>query len=195
MRLASLSIAAAMAVLPLHAAAAQHPGPLVDVESEDAPGGVRIELLGGYDDDGFEHGLLYGTRIGYDFNLSRRFLLGIEGELSDVTTDQELTLPPTSLTVRDGPDVYAGARATIAVSDRFRLHGAAGYTRARHGSFFLAPGGIIGGQEISHDGFRLSAGAQFLIGRHAFIGAEYRYSDYEQFVRRNQYVATLGFRF
>jgi outer membrane immunogenic protein len=190
---ARLPIAAAMAVLPLCAAGAQ------DAQPQDAaviaPQGGRIELLAGYDDTLFDHGALYGGRIGYDFRIGRRFSLGIEGELTDVTTHQSINFSTGRVSVQDGPDLYVGGRVTYALSSRFNLHGAGGYTRARHGSFFLDNLNNVGGQEIVDEGFRLSAGAQFSLGRKAFIGAEYRYSEYGSFQKRDQYVATVGFRF
>lgn len=184
-----LAAAAFVASMSPASASAHDPDP--QDKADIAPEGLRIELLAGYDDDFLEQGALYGGRIGYDFRVGRRVSLGVDGELTDVTTDQSIG----SLTVEDGPDIYVGARATFALSSRFRIHGAGGYTRARHGSFFLDSNGSIGGQTGFHDGYRVSAGGQFSLGRKAFIGAEYRYSEYQDFIWRDQYVATFGFRF
>jgi outer membrane immunogenic protein len=198
----SLLAAAAMAALPIHAAAAREPGSQSANHPDSAVPGLRVEALAGYDSDGFEKGILYGGRIGYDFRIAPHLLLGIDGEYDDVTTDQEFLLPPgPGLTAEEGPDLYVGGRATYALSSRFRLYGGAGYTRARHSSFFLinpagGPFGPVGSREVSEGGFRLSAGAQLLLGRHAFIGAEYRYSDYgKHSLKRDQFVGTIGFRF
>jgi outer membrane immunogenic protein len=188
----------AAALLPLHAASAQDVDP-----GEPVAGGLRIEALAGYDTDGFEHGALAGGRVGYDVRVAPRFLLGLDAEINDVTTDQEILLPaPTNLfTVEDGPDLYVGGRTTFALARQFQLYGGAGYTRARHGSFFAyptpgGPGFSIGGQELIDEGYRLTAGGRFLLGRHAFLGAEYRYSDYgDPIQHRNQIVGSIGFRF
>lgn len=195
-----LPIAAALAALPLSAAAAQDPDPrnsepLAAGKADIAVQGARIELLAGLDDDIFDHGALYGGRIGYDFKIARRFSLGVDAEVTDMTTGQSVNFFSGPITINDGPDLYAGGRATFALSRRIRIHAAGGYTHARHGSFFLASNGTVGGQEVYHDGFRLGAGGQLSLGRKAFIGAEYRYSEYEGFVKRDQYVATIGFRF
>lgn len=187
-------IAAVAAALPVHAAHAQEdaapPAP--------AAGGFRAELLVGFDTDGFEEGALYGGRIGYDLPVTRSLLLGIDGELNDVTTDQEF-LPGTPV-LEDGPDAYIGARATLVLSRRFRIYGGAGYSRARQSFFFLinpagGPFGPVGGEESYQDGYRLTGGAQFNISRRAFIGAEYRYSNYRSFFQREQLVGSIGFRF
>jgi outer membrane immunogenic protein len=195
MRLARLSIAGAMLVLPLCAAAAQDPDTQGAERAKIAPQGFRIEALAGYDDEVFsDHGLLYGGRIGYDLRVARRVSLGVDVEYTDVTTDHDIK-PFSNIVVKDGPDLYVGGRASFALSSRFRLHGAGGYSLARFGHFELAPGNTIVGVEETHEGYRLSAGGQFSLGRKAFIGAEYRYSQYEGYVARNQYVGTIGFRF
>ena len=191
-----LLTAAALAASPAYAQDTEEAGPVEPVRD-----GFRVEALIGSDTDGYESGLLYGARIGYDFRISRELLLGIDGELSDVTTDQELSGFPQAggLVLDDGPDAYVGARATLLLSRRFSLHGGLGYTRARQSFFFLVdPGDIngpIGGEESWRDGIRATAGGQFSIGRRAFLGLEYRYSEYDGFFQRGQVAASLGLRF
>jgi outer membrane immunogenic protein len=195
LKLRGLAIAAA-ALLPLSAAAAQDPesAPAPAGKPDIAVQGLRVELLAGFDDSSFDHGLLYGGRIGYDLKVARWFSLGVDAELTDPTTKQDIT-PFSNIVVHDGPDLYLGARGTVALSSRFSLHGAAGYSHARLGHYELAPGNVIIGVEQNYNGYRLSAGGQFRIGRHAFVGAEYRYTEYDTVQMRDQYVATIGFRF
>ena len=194
---ARVLLAAAAAACPLHAACAQDAGPETSVREPLASSGFRAELLGGSDDDGFSSGVLYGARIGYDFRMSDRFLLGLDGEASDVTTDRHFG----SLRAKDGPDLYVGGRATFVLSHRFSLYGSAGYTRMRQGFFVQTdpnppPFGTIGVGHLSFDGYRLGAGGQFSLGKRAFVGAEFRYSHYEDFgTHRGQFVGSLGFRF
>jgi len=180
-------------LLPIHAAGAQEAA-----RSEPVAGGLRVEALLGSDTDGYEHGALYGGRIGYDFGVGQNVLLGIETELSDVSTDQEFFGSP--IVLDDGPDFYVGGRVTVRVSRRLNLYGALGHTRARQSFFFLIdpnqPLGPVGGEESYHSGYRTTVGGQFSIGRRAFLGAEYRYSDYgERFLTRGQLVGSIGFRF
>jgi outer membrane immunogenic protein len=195
-RLAGLAIAAAAALSPLSTAAAQdsEPAPAPAEKPDIALKGFRIELLAGFDDSSFDHGLLYGARVGYDFRVAGRVSLGLDAELTDPTTKQDIK-PFSNIVVHDGPDLYLGARASFALSRRFSLHGAAGYTHARLGHYELAPGNVIVGVEQNYNGYRLSAGGQFRLGRHAFVGAEYRYTNYDTVQMRDQYVATIGFRF
>jgi outer membrane immunogenic protein len=193
-RLAGLALAAAIAALPMTPTAAQEPETQSVARPMIAPQGVRVELLAGFDDSSFDHGTLYGGRIGYDRRIGRNFSLGVDAEFTDMTTKQDIA-PFSPIVVRDGPDLYLGARGTFALSRRFSLHGGAGYTIARLGHFELAPGNIIVGAEERHEGFRLIAGGQFQVGRNVFIGAEYRYSEYDGVQKRDQYVGTIGFRF
>jgi outer membrane immunogenic protein len=201
---ARLLIAAVAAAVPTPAAYAQNPEPRHAGRDAAAAPAFRAELLGGFDTDGFNDGVLYGGRLGYDFKVGRRFLLGIDGEVNGLTTDDELGPPFPPLSTENGPEVYVGGRATFVLSSRIRLYGGGGYSRTKQGNFVLlepnpdplGPIGPIGTIKRSYDGFRLSAGGQFLLGRRAFVGAEYRLSDYEGFaVRRAQLVGSLGLRF
>ena len=45
------------------------------------------------------------------------------------------------------------------------------------------------------DGFRLGLGGQYLISGKTYVGAEYRYSNYEADLERHQVALTLGTRF
>jgi outer membrane immunogenic protein len=198
-----LPIAALAAAVATHAACAQEPEPRHPGRDAAAAPGFRVEALAGFDNDGWEQGMLYGGRVGYDFKVARRFLLGVDGEYSDVTTDQEFALSGLAkLTAEDGPEYYVGGRATFVLSSEFRLYGGGGYTRTKEGFFFQSdpnppPFGTVAAGRNSVDGFRFSAGAQILLGRRAFIGAEYRYSNYgDSFaLDREQVVGSIGFRF
>jgi opacity protein-like surface antigen len=199
---ARLLIAALAAAVPTHAAYSQGAEPEASVREPLAMSGFRAELLAGYDDDGFSSGLLYGGRIGYDFAVGNRFLLGVDAELNDVDTHRTLSIATQPrLRANDGPDVYVGGRVTFALSRQFRFYGGAGYTRAKQEYFIQTavappPFGTIGVQRFTYDGYRLSAGAQLLLGKRAFLGAEYRGSLYEGFGgHRDQLVASIGLRF
>jgi len=198
---ARLLIAAAAAAMPIQAAYAQGDEPQHAGRDAAAAAGFRAEVLGGFDTDGLNEGVVYGGRLGYDFKVGSRFLLGVDGEINGLTTDDDLRSPFPRLKTENGPEAYVGGRATFVLSSRIRLYGGGGYSRTKQGNFVLldpnpAPFGTIGTIKRSYEGFRLSAGAQFLLGRRAFIGAEYRYSDYGDFaLRREQLVGSIGIRF
>jgi outer membrane immunogenic protein len=196
-----LLIAALAAAVPTHAACAQEPEPEQGGRDAAAAPGFRVEVLGGLDTDGYHQGVVYGGRLGYDFRVDRGLLLGVDGEVNGLTTDDELQPPFPSLSTENGPEIYFGGRATVILSSRVRLFGGAGYARTRHGHFVLldpepAPLGTLGTIRRPYDGYRLSAGAQVLLGRRAFIGAEYRFSNYGlRTDRREQLVGSIGLRF
>jgi len=148
-----------------------------------APTGARVEALVGYDIVSFagedEGGILYGVGAGYDFAIGNTAALGLDIEASDSTTD----VGP----VNTGRDLYAGARATVAISPTANLYVKGGYTNAR-----IKVDGLGG---ANGDGFRLGAGAQFSLSGKAYVGGEYRYSNYESDFSRHQLALMIGTRF
>lgn len=168
------------------------------------PSGFRIEAVGGYDltkINGDTGGIVYGLGAGYDFRVGRRGSLGIDAEAADSTTDGCLlnfAQPGDSLCSAAGRELYVGARAGIWVGNRVQLYARAGYTNARFRTVYDdGVAGSAGDLAFSQnlDGFRVGAGAQLRLGRHAYLGAEYRYSNYEGGGDRSQAVGTFGFRF
>ena len=148
-----------------------------------APTGPRVEAIVGYDNvntDGFDmDGVMFGIGAGYDFAVANTVSLGLDVEAGDASTSED--------GVSAGRDLYAGARASFALSPRANLYVKAGYTNGR-----VKVSGF-GGE--NGDGVRLGAGAQFTITGKAYVGAEYRYSNYESDVERHQVALTLGTRF
>jgi outer membrane immunogenic protein len=148
-----------------------------------APAGFRIEALVGYDRagaDGFhESGVLYGAGLGYDVAVGNAVSLGVDGEVTDSSADKDGSKP--------GRDLYAGGRVNFAVSPRANLYVKGGYTNARvHQDGFGS---------VNLDGFRLGAGGQYAVSGKTYVGAEYRYSNYELGVDRHQVALTVGTRF
>ena len=45
------------------------------------------------------------------------------------------------------------------------------------------------------DGYRLGAGGQLTVSGKAYVGGEYRYSNYEDGLKRHQVALTVGTRF
>ena len=148
-----------------------------------APAGFRVEGLVGYDRpgvDGFHSsGVLFGIGAGYDFALGSAVSLGVDAEATDSTAKKS--------GVSTGRDLYAGGRVNFALSPTANLYVKGGYTNAR----FKESG--FGGANF--DGFRLGAGGQVAVSGKAYVGAEYRYSNYEAGLDRHQVALTLGTRF
>ena len=155
-----------------------------------APTGPRVEAVIGYDkvkalgesDDGF----LYGIGAGYDFAVAPRVSLGVDAEASDSTQKEG----GSGASVEAGRDLYAGVRASIAVTPTANLYVKGGYTNAR----FKADDGVDTFSE-NFDGFRLGAGGQVAVHGKAYVGGEYRYSNYEDGLKRHQLALTVGTRF
>ena len=171
-----------------------------------AVSGGRVEAVVGWDrgsvdfnDFGFDasidsDGVVFGLGVGYDFGVNATTSVGIDLEATESTADLDLTDGTDSAEIALGRDLYAGGRITFAVSPTTNLYVKAGYTNARIKAT-VTEGTVVTSDSANADGLRGGVGAQFAIGGNAFIGGEYRYSNYEADITRHQAVATLGFRF
>ena len=169
--------------------------------------GGRVEAIVGWDhfslgldDFGFEDedlssdGIVFGVGAGYDFAVSPNASIGIDVEASESTADFDVTDGTDSAEISAGRDLYAGARVTFGVSPSTNLYLKAGYTNLRvRGRTEID--GDIEEEAANADGLRGGAGVQFAVGTNAYVGAEYRYSNYEGSVSRHQVVGGIGFRF
>ena len=157
--------------------------PAMAQDAATAPAGARVEALVGWDRpsiSGFhDNGVLFGLGAGYDIGLGGAVSLGVDVEASDSTAKKS--------GVSTGRDLYAGGRVNFAVSPNANVYLRGGYTNAR----FKEEG--FGGANF--DGFRVAGGGQFGIGGKAYVGGEYRYSNYEAGIERHQVALTVGTRF
>lgn len=176
--------------------------------AQDAPppdmSGFRIEGLVGYDSaevaDNNDGGVVYGVGAGYDFQMGH-MVFGIEGEASDSTNRgciNDAFNVGDSLCVRTERDLYVGGRMGVIVGRNILLYGKAGYTNARvqvdyDDGTVAGAGNFSLGENL--DGVRVGLGAQFGIGRNAYIRTEARYSNYEGGGDRGGVVGAFGFRF
>jgi outer membrane immunogenic protein len=144
--------------------------------------GGHIEAIGGYDSisggGDSQSGLAYGIAGGYDFR-SGNTVFGFEFEAAESTTGD--------LGVEAGRDLYAGGRVGVVVSPTVLVYAKAGYTNAR--------ASVTGLGGANFEGIRAGAGVEILLGSNFSIRGEYRYSNYEADLSRNQGVVGLGFRF
>jgi outer membrane immunogenic protein len=156
-----------------------------------AVSGPRVEAVVGYDrvkiDGEKDGGALLGVGAGYDFAVGNGVSLGADIEASESTQkegDEDIAQ------IKAGRDLYAGGRATFAVSPSANLYLKGGYTNAR---FKATDGEDTFAENV--DGFRVGAGGQMTLTGKAYVGAEYRYSNYEHGLSRNQVALTVGTRF
>jgi outer membrane immunogenic protein len=150
--------------------------------------GFRVEALGGYDSltlPGAPNpdGLLYGVGVGYDFQTAGR-VLGLEADITD--SDAKLKDGTGATVAVTDRDIYVGGRIGTTIGNSALLYAKAGYTNARVET-------VVG--NANADGIRAGAGLEYALGQNLFVKAEYRYSNYEAGVERNQVVGGFGFRF
>lgn len=167
--------------------------------------GGRIEAVAGWDhasvdlgDLGIDgdldrDGIVFGLGAGYDFAASENVSVGldIEGTLS--TADIDIVDGTDRAEISIGRDLYAGGRVTFAVSPTVNAYVKAGYTNARVEATLTSPTGNLE-DSANADGIRGGLGMQLDLGTSAYVGGEYRYSNYEAGFERHQAVLTLGFR-
>ncbi|WP_109357335.1 outer membrane protein [Sphingorhabdus sp. EL138] len=128
-------------------------------------------------------GLIYGINLGYD-RQSGSFLYGIELEATDSAADVDDRFLGQ---IEMGRELYAGGRVGFVVSGNTLIYGKAGYVDARLRT--------VGFQSIGLDGFRVGGGVEYKINKSIFARAEYRYSEIDRGVKRNQGVVGLGVNF
>ena len=175
------------------------------IAQDSAPfSGLRVEGQVGYDASDVEgensDGVTYGTQAGYDVQ-RRGAVFGVEGEIADSTVDecvQDVDLAGDELCLSAGRDLYVGGRAGAAVSPNVLVYGKAGYTNARANLDYEdgTDGTALDFEEGENlDGVRVGGGVEVALGPNSYAKTEYRYSNYEQGISRNQGVAGFGFRF
>ena len=165
--------------------------------------GLRIEGLVGYDhvkNHGYgDNDVAYGLGAGYDMQMGRA-VVGGEVEYMDSGAkgcETDFAAIGDKICGSARRDLYAGARVGAEVSPGMLLYAKAGYTNARVATRY---DGVTGGpasfrDKTDLDGVRVGAGAEYALSPNSFVKAEYRYSNYEKGVSRQQVLGGFGFRF
>jgi len=128
-------------------------------------------------------GLIYGATLGYD-RQSGRFVYGVELEATDSAADVN---DPFLGEIKLGREFYAGGRIGFVVDKHLMIYGKGGYadTRLR----------TVGFQSVGLDGFKLGGGVEYKFSDKVFARGEYRYSELDRGLKRNQGLAAVGLRF
>ena len=179
--------------------------------AQQAPGGLYIGVIGGYEGVDVESAdgaatasadsAVYGVNAGYDLNLGGAFV-GVEGELS--TSSGSTRFPDSFGGAREGLETggqyYLGARAGFAVTDGIAAYGKVGYTALDTRSF--TESGSLSELEDNTSGIRYGAGLQVALPGPLEARVEYRRSKYDDLgdvdqgdATTDQVVAGLAFRF
>ena len=189
--------------------------------------GPRVEATLGYDhtgagssvsnnngrDDQKIDGLLYGGGIGYDIATSSNVVLGAEAELTGSTAKSDRNDYSSDFgfgRVKQGRDIYVGARAGYVVAPTTMLYVKGGYTNSKL-NVLAGSTSQTTDTDFNLDGWRVGAGAEHAVGPNSYAKLEYRYSKYERGnidyatggtsgrfdvdTDRHQVVASYGFRF
>ena len=188
--------------------------------------GPRVEVSLGYDhvgagssvsnnngrDDQSIDGLLYGGGVGYDFAAGGA-VIGVEGEITGSTAKNDRNDYTNTFgfgRVKQGRDLYVGARAGILATPNTLIYAKGGYTNSRL-NVLAGNTTTTTDTDFKLDGWRVGAGAERAIGTNSFAKLEYRYSNYDRGrieygngatsgrfdvdTDRHQVVASYGFRF
>ena len=149
---------------------------------------LRAAVIGGLErtdsapGSGAEDGLYYGVQLGADWDLGG-IKAGIEADLGDSTAKA----PNGGNQARQSVFASAAVRLAVPVTDATRVFVRGGY--AYHKIDYAT------GPSFDGHGYTLGGGAELDLGQSLFVRGEYRYSDYGQTVRGQQFVAGLGIRF
>jgi outer membrane immunogenic protein len=161
------------------------------------------------------NGVVYGGVVGYDLPVGENLRVGAEasyaGSSAGVDYDND---DPTVFNLGNAKadrDIYVGGRIGYVTSPSTMVYLKGGYTNQRY-SVSGSNATVNLDDGLDTDGWRAGGGAEFAVGRNAYIGAEYRYSKYSKGefdfdgntpdgsrfnldTDRHQVVATAGFRF
>jgi outer membrane immunogenic protein len=189
-RILSFAAAASAVAMATPAAAAEASGARVEVVI--GLDRAQLDSFGNQDDPGTS-GAIYGLGVGYDMAIGTGVSIGLDLEATDSSARFRQVSGVDDISFRLGRDLYAGGRVTAAVSDAVNLYAKAGYTNLRVRLDLINPTfpEVI---NTTRDGIRAGAGAQVAVAGNAYVGAEYRFSSYDE-LDRHQGVATLGVRF
>lgn len=163
--------------------------------------GPHIEAIGGWDrsqaDGGHRDGVLYGVGAGYDIQRGS-MVFGVDAEANDSSAKAcsgAATAASPRLCAKAARDLYVGGRVGTLVTPTTLLYAKAGYTNGRYKATVDTGTGSNSLGADNLDGVRVGLGVEHALGSKAFIRTEYRYSNYQDGVSRNQVVAGVGMHF
>lgn len=175
--------------------------------------GPRAEIISGWDRvaDGQSgshgnDGVVYGGAVGYDFQVGGA-VIGFEGEATGSTnkaTTTSVVVTNDSLRVKSGRDLYVGGRVGFLAGPRTLIYAKGGYTNAKLETRYVNGASTVD-TSANADGWRVGAGAEFMVSNNVYLKGEYRYSNYNKIngpsastsidLDRHQVVGGVGIRF
>ena len=149
---------------------------------------LRATVLGGLERTGSApgtgavDGVYYGVQLEADWNLAG-LLVGIEGDLGDSTASA--VIPGNR--ARQGLFGTAAVRVAVPFTDHLRGFVRGGY--AYHQIDYTT------GPAFKGSGYSLGGGGEVDLGEHLLLRGEYRYSNYGNTVRGQQFLLGAGVKF
>lgn len=150
--------------------------------------GPRVALLVGLDRTdaapgaGASDGFFYGGQLGYDV-AAGAFILGVEADASGSTASGRVG----AVRSEQGLFATAAARVGVPVGDRLLPFVRGGYAYHEVDR--------DGAGNLSSGGYTVGAGLEYGVGERLFLRGEYRFSDYGDRLRGQQFLAGAGLRF
>lgn len=153
-----------------------------------SPTGLRAAALAGLErtdaapGTGASNGFYYGGQLGYDWELGP-VIVGVEGDLGGSSAAQVVG------TRRADQGVFASAAVRLAVPVTGHLRGFVRGGYAYHAVRYDT------GRAFHGSGWALGGGGEADLTNRVFVRGEYRFSDYGQTVRGQQFLLGAGLRF
>jgi outer membrane immunogenic protein len=192
-----LLIATAALGFATSAHAADFTGPRVEVRTgwdRVSIDGLRSANPATANVDTHEDGIAYGLALGYDHALSDRAIVGVEAGIDLSDNEFSGTAGSVRYDVDAKRDIELAARLGTKLTDSILLYGKVGYSNARVKTR-LTSGATTITDNSNADGVRVGGGVEVALNDRIYAKAEYRYTDYEAGVSRNQVLTGIGFRF
>jgi outer membrane immunogenic protein len=141
--------------------------------------GVRVEATAGYDDvinANDRTDIVYGGAVGFDLPVGSKYTIGVDANTSNIFESRR--------------QIGASARIGYAFNAKTLGYVRGGYNNYRN---YATISGKTFRQNL--DGAVIGAGVQYAVTNHAYIKAEYRYSNFANGVGDSGVVAGVGLRF
>jgi outer membrane immunogenic protein len=164
---------------------------MVATASPAVAGGFRAEVHGGWDRikndilGSRESGVSYGVSLGYDFDITENFFMGIEGGVDDSTT-KECFL---DTCLKAGLDVGGVVRIGYQIQEA-KLYAIGGYSHAK-----LTLVDDVDSISEWGDGWRVGAGYELNFESGVYTKVEYRYTNYSAGFERHLVMVGVGYQF
>jgi outer membrane immunogenic protein len=185
-------LAAAILATSVMAQAAPFAGPWVEAHA----GYDNVKtIIDGY--SGNKGGFTYGGAVGFDFAAASNVVAGVQVGINGST----VKTCDAGDCLKAGRDLEALARLGYVVENTGLVYVLGGYANAR--ATLDLSGSALGSYSQDYSGFRIGAGYEQAINKHAFAKVEYRYSSfghqvidgYDTSVKRHQVLFGMGYRF